>query len=335
MYRREDFMKSKLFTKRSVIPVFLILVILLGTCLVVRKSIIIPKLDKEKHDKAYSTKLSKDGLNLISFEDDEQGNKIAVLSSFQGGFYGLDVSEPFSEYYGCSLSQIDELAYDECFGLRKIIIPNSVKKISKGAFYRCNSLEKLYIPKSVESISNAAFSETNDFTMYVEKNSYAERYANKNNIKCKYYISDSNKKDTGKYPEVVDNKEYKDYYYSVYYYDGNPEATIIGAYTGTEEKNVKIPAEFKGIPVKSISAEGYESCENVETITLPKTIRSVGRGAFCLCTSLKKVYFTENVKIIGRDLFDSIEHSVTICAPENSYAHKYAVENNIKFECVN
>ena len=328
-------MKSKLFTNKIIIPVFLSLAVIFSLCIAAKNFIIIPTLEKETYEKNYSDRLSNDGLNLISIEENENGENFAVLTSFQGGHYGIEKSTPFSNYFNCSLQKIDELAYDECTGLKKIIFPNSVTTISKNAIYNCVDLEEVYIPSSVTYISNKAFTGNSKFIMYVEKNSYAEKYAKTNKLDYKYYSSESDNKDYSEYPKVVNNQVYKDYFYSVYYYNGKPEVSIVGIYTSTDETNIKVPETINNIPVKSIAAESFEGCQNITTITLPKTIRSVGNGAFSFCSSLEKVYLTEEVKSIGRDIFFNIDHPVTICAPENSYAHQYALENDIIFESSN
>ena len=331
MYRRDVLMRSKLFTKAIFVPIVLILIILSGICVIARNTIVVPRLTQEKHDKAYSEKLSKDGLNIISFEDNQQGQKVAVLSLFQGGFYGMERSEPFSEYYRCPLTRIDESAYYECYGLKRIIIPNSIKTISKNAIYNCKDLEEIYIPKSVKTIDKSAFKGSH-FIMYVEKGSFAEKYALENNYKYKYYKSKHNSKDKNSYPKTVNNKKFENYYYSVYYTNGIAQAAIIGSETNSITNNLKIPNKINGIPVKAISPEAFGNCQNIKSIRLSKEITSVGSGAFYLCSSLEKVYFTESTNNIGRDLFEGINHSVTICAPKDSYAHKYAQKNKIPFE---
>ena len=67
--------------------------------------------------------------------------------------------------------------------MKSITIPNSVINIGNDAFYNCDSLKNITIPDSVVSIGSWAFDGCDNLTIYGYKNSYAEEYANKNNIK--------------------------------------------------------------------------------------------------------------------------------------------------------
>lgn len=335
MYRREDFMKSKLFTKKIIIPIFIVIVVLLGACFTARILIVEPRLILDAHNREYDVKTSDDGLYLIGFEDDNNGNKVAKLLSFIGGYYyNLEVSEVSPSYFDCSLKKLSEKSYLECVGLKRVTLPQTVETIAAKAFVDCPDLKKVYIPASVKNISNKAFVRTNNFTMYVEKDSYAEKYAKNRKILYKYYEYEKTSTPKHNSPETVNSKKYKQFQYTSYYYNDNLECTIVGCNPMIKDGNVKIPEKINGIEVKGIAGEGFLYCENVETVTIPDSVTSVGSHAFNMCPNLEKVYFTDNVKTIGINIFDKSSDAI-ICAPKNSYAHKYAVENNIKFECVN
>ena len=66
-----------------------------------------------------------------------------------------------------------------------VTIPNSVTSIGGAAFYGCTSLTNVTIPDSVTNIGDAAFSGCNSVTIYGNSGSYAETYANENNIPFK------------------------------------------------------------------------------------------------------------------------------------------------------
>ena len=85
-------------------------------------------------------------------------------------------------------SQITQIQYETFYGcsrLTEIKLPNSVKKVEYRAFNNCSILEKIEIPQSVIEISNDAFNWGKNVTIYGEADSYAEKYANKNNIPFK------------------------------------------------------------------------------------------------------------------------------------------------------
>lgn len=53
---------------------------------------------------------------------------------------------------------IGEGAFDGCFELESVVLPNCVIDIYHEAFYGCESLKSIIIPQSVKFIGNAAFS---------------------------------------------------------------------------------------------------------------------------------------------------------------------------------
>ena len=68
-----------------------------------------------------------------------------------------------------------------------IVLYEGIEKIEEYAFYNMK-LKHLVIPRSIRSIRKNSFSK--DFTLYVSKGSYAEKYAIRNGFKYKYYTED-------------------------------------------------------------------------------------------------------------------------------------------------
>lgn len=100
-----------------------------------------------------------------------------------------------------SVKYIGTCAFEECKGLKKIVIPGSVLKISNSAFWGCSNLERVQIkkgvkyirrnafkdcgkltrieiPNSVIRIAKTSFKGCEDVTFYCKKSSRAMSYAN-------------------------------------------------------------------------------------------------------------------------------------------------------------
>lgn len=70
--------------------------------------------------------------------------------------------------------------------LKHVEIENGVKEMEYG-FVTCPNLETAVIPKSIKKMSKWEFKDCKKkVTLYVEKNSYAEKWAKKHNIQYKY-----------------------------------------------------------------------------------------------------------------------------------------------------
>ncbi len=72
-------------------------------------------------------------------------------------------------------------------------------------------------------------------------------------------------------------------------------------------KEIVIPSKYKGYTVATVNGQsiggGFASCTNLEKITLPDTIMSIGDDAFWFCSSLTNVVIPDSVTSIGEAAF--------------------------------
>lgn len=85
-----------------------------------------------------------------------------------------------------SVIGIGDYAFNGCVSLVSINIPDSVTSIGDDAFSECTSLTSINIPNSVTSIGEYAFNGCTNLTIYCEQGSYAETYAQEQNIPIVY-----------------------------------------------------------------------------------------------------------------------------------------------------
>lgn len=78
-----------------------------------------------------------------------------------------------------------------------------------------------------------------------------------------------------------------------------------------------------------IEKEAFSGCEKIETINL-ESIKHISEKAFENCRSLDKIYLSNQCGTIEKDAFIGCPN-LTVYAPANSYAQKYALENHIDF----
>ena len=81
-----------------------------------------------------------------------------------------------------SLKYICNCAFEWCFSLEEVIIPHGVEYIGNFAFERCINLKHVYIPSTVTKIEPQAFWESDNVTLYIKNNRYAEQFAEEWNV---------------------------------------------------------------------------------------------------------------------------------------------------------
>ena len=78
--------------------------------------------------------------------------------------------------------EISPEAFAECNSVSIVHIPNSVRKILDKAFWKCKNLAEVTILDNVEYIAADAFGECPNLKLKVFYDTYAFRYAIRNNI---------------------------------------------------------------------------------------------------------------------------------------------------------
>lgn len=100
---------------------------------------------------------------------------------FEGNmFYDCDSLTDVS--LGSGITQIPDSAFYSCDSLVDIVIPEKVTAIKDNAFKNDVSLRTITIPQATTEIADNVFSYPSKMTIYGEEGSYAQVYANENDI---------------------------------------------------------------------------------------------------------------------------------------------------------
>lgn len=82
--------------------------------------------------------------------------------------------------------------------------------------------------------------------------------------------------------------------------------------------------------VRHIGSNAFEGCYNLKKVELQEGVAIIDSNAFFCCNNLREIIIPDSVQIISFDIGLSENQDVTIYCGENSYAHQWAVEHNIR-----
>lgn len=79
--------------------------------------------------------------------------------------------------------------------------------------------------------------------------------------------------------------------------------TVVGQGT-CEDTELVIPSKHEGLPVTAIADEALKSWLGLTSVTIPKTVRSIGNKAFAYCDDLSEINIAEGGSVtIGNEAF--------------------------------
>ncbi|ORX76796.1 hypothetical protein BCR32DRAFT_271067 [Anaeromyces robustus] len=170
------------------------------------------------------------------------------------------------------VTSIAEMAFYKCTSLTSITIPNSVTSIGESAFCQCTSLTSITIPDSVTSIGFGAFAGSAITSITIPKSvTSIEEGAFLGCLHSTSFTLEDGNPNYSSENGVLFNKDLTKL---IQYPPKN---------TGTE---YEIPDS-----VKTIEFGAFAYSTNLISVTIPKSVNSIGKGAFFGCTALEKVIY--------------------------------------------
>ena len=166
-----------------------------------------------------------------------------------------------------SVTTIENNAFRGCTDLETVIFADGIKMIEKYAFDGCTGIKTLSIPSSIESIDNEAF---------VRCNSISKIYYDASNTPWSTLLVEVgnplNKVERVQYTMNDDKNSYKIAFFNL------------------TNASTQIPSEINGVPVTEIDENAFAGSK-LESITIPETIKVIGKNAFKDCDKLMTVIF--------------------------------------------
>ena len=226
---------------------------------------------------------------------------------------------------GTGIQDISDWLFSGCRSLTDIILPNSATGISRYAFADCISLENITIPVEVTSIDNTAFDSVDNVTIHGMKGSYAEEYANQNNMPFKPLDSDE---------EIIKEGKCGENIVWTLYNNGKLILSGIGdmKWYGSDaelfyENCDKIRAVEVGVGITSVD---FGSCTNLEKIFIPDTVIRIEDSGFSRCETLRELTIPDSVQEIGAYAFSGAWNLNSVTLPKGIKK----IEDSTFYECL-
>lgn len=240
------------------------------------------------------------------------------------------------------ITEIGESTFSECENLEKVNLGSGVKSIGMLAFARCKKLKDINLDENIKEIGYEAFKgaglEKVEIKFAQKIGAYAfafmdnlEQIVLGDNIKIDIaafsYNNNLKTVKMGKNTNISHSMFRKNTLLEeVEIEDGITEIEYSAFENCKSLREINIPNSIKNIKYRSFSG-----CSNLRKVVLPESVKSIESMAFSYIDSLNSLYIPQGVDFIGSDIFFEGDKNVTIMAQKDSYAHQYAIDNNINF----
>ena len=198
--------------------------------------------------------------------------------------------------------------FRDCISIKNIKLPDNLESIGYNTFINCETLADIILPETISIIESSAFSQCEQLTNIVLPASIKkiEKQAFKTILNVYYNgtIED--------WCSIEFEYHLSSYYFDIYLLDES--GTIIyGNNKYNKLENVEITGNIKTIKeyafahsniksiiipegVTTIEANAFSKCNKLVSVTLPKTLKMLGKDAFYEDIYIKDVYFDGDIK---------------------------------------
>ena len=220
---------------------------------------------------------------------------------------------------GTVVRDIGDNAFEECYSLTRITVPDSVQTIGNYAFSNCFSLEGIELNTNLKTIGSHAFSGCSSLSNITIPNtvetieSYAFRDSKLSTITIPESVSVLK---SSAFMECSNLQE-------IIVRDGNPYfSSVNGILFDYNQTNLlcypagKIDTTYT-IPgnVVTIGVSSFYGCSNLTEIIIPNTVTTIEEWAFYYCHNLVQIKIPNSVQSIGKSAFYGCKNMSSVYIP--------------------
>ena len=279
----------------------------------------------------------------------ELGTNVTTINA--GVFMGLTSLEEFT--IPSCVTSIGAGSFSKCNSIKEVVIPSTLKNIGEGMFGECSNLKKATVEEGIEEFDN--------WFNYCENLEEINLPSTINNIKEYSFRGMKNLKtinipEENEYFKIdqnclidVNNKK-------ILLALKNPSIPdyieTIGAesFANSNVVSIHIPSSVRTIEnyafvgqkklvhltfdegVETIKAGAFAVCNNIETVILPKSLKTIEKNAFYNCQTTFLLYNT--IETIGEDAFflDTVYTNIS-CLDFPTNLNTYEISWFVIFDC--
>ena len=201
-----------------------------------------------------------------------------------------------------SLRLISASAFQDCQYLTKVVFPEGIETIAEEVFKDCTNLKTVVFPSTLKSLGGGVF--TNCPLDNISFSNSSNLQFDKDN----YWITD---KSQTSFSQCLGEEE-------SYIIPGSFEIIGVSAFY---EKTKLTKIQFDdGSKLKTIGANAFSLCSNLQVFNFPTSLETIGKNAFRNCTSLQKADFSNhfNLTLIDESAFENCISMISILFPEQT-----------------
>ena len=291
-------------------------------------------------DPAYLYSVNEDGITctVIGYTGMEQGDLVIpeTIDGYQVSAIG-NSAFAFCKYFTGrlilpdSVEVIEEEAFAHCTGLTgDLVLPTSLKTIKSSAFVNCKGFDgQIVFNDGLESIYSAAFSECSGFSGgLMLPDSLSEIQSNAfygcRNLTGEIHIPNSIEVWNNTYIDECDRLSSFDLS------NDHPSFSVRDGILYSKDMSTCIAClhGYSGqvfIPngVEEINELAFYRCSQVTRITIPNTVKTIGRWAFGHMSGIvENINIPDSVETIGRNAFYNCNFEGTFIYPQADVAHE-------------
>jgi len=251
-----------------------------------------------------TTKATGTYVPVVSALDYTTNNGTITITGYNGSFGAVAIPSAIN---GLPVTSIGTKAFQSCYGLTSITIPDSVTSIGANTFQSCSNLTSLSIPDSVTSIGDDAFDGCTSLINITIGNGVT-------NIGSEAFDGCTSLTNITIGAKVA----------SIGLKTFSGCTSLTGVTIGTNVTSIGVAAFYLcssltsvTIPdsVTSIGGDAFQGCSSLTNVTIGDGVTNIGDFTFWDCGGLKGVYFQGNAPNADSSVFSGDANAIVYYLP--------------------